>query len=45
MHVTVCEPIEPADWAASADPVGGMMAEWQRRVGEALRRAYARWAQ
>jgi len=38
---TVCEPIFPGDFAASPDPVGEMTAEWRRRVGEALRRAYA----
>lgn len=44
IHVTVCEPIYPADWTASPDPLGGMMGEWERRVGEELGRAYGRWA-
>jgi 1-acyl-sn-glycerol-3-phosphate acyltransferase len=44
IHVTVCDPLDPADWDGIPDPLGGIMSEWQRRVGEALGRAYARWA-
>jgi 1-acyl-sn-glycerol-3-phosphate acyltransferase len=42
IHVTVCEPIHPADWAGSPDPSRAMTGEWSRRVGEALGRAYGR---
>jgi 1-acyl-sn-glycerol-3-phosphate acyltransferase len=42
IHVAVCDPIEPADWESAADPLGAMMEEWRRRVGEALARGYAR---
>lgn len=40
IHVVVCEPISPADFASLPDPVGAMTAEWADRVGAALRQAY-----
>jgi len=40
VHAAVCEPIFPADFAGRPDPAGEMTAEWRRRVGEALARAY-----
>jgi 1-acyl-sn-glycerol-3-phosphate acyltransferase len=40
IHVAVCEPIYPGDWEGVADPLKGMMDEWERRVGEAVARAY-----
>jgi 1-acyl-sn-glycerol-3-phosphate acyltransferase len=40
IHVVVCDPIHPADCEGVSDPVGAMTGEWQRRVGEALGRAY-----
>jgi 1-acyl-sn-glycerol-3-phosphate acyltransferase len=42
IHVTVCAAIHPADWAGVPDPMGAMIEEWERRVGEALARAYGR---
>ena len=39
IHVAVCDPIHPGDFAVLLDPVGAMTAEWRRRVGEALNRA------
>lgn len=42
IHVTVCDAIHPADWADAPDPLGAMTEEWERRVGEALGRAYGR---
>ncbi len=42
IHVTVCDPLDPADWDGTPDPLGGIMSEWQRRVGEALDRAHGR---
>ena len=42
IHVTVCDPLHPADWEGTGDPVGAMTQEWKRRVGEALGRAYGR---
>lgn len=32
----VADPIDPADHAGAADPVGAMTAEWQRRIDAAL---------
>jgi len=40
IRAVVCEPILPGDFADRPDPLGEMTAEWERRVGEALRRAY-----
>jgi len=40
IHVEVCEPIYPADFASVSDPVSAMTAEWANRVAAALRRAY-----
>lgn len=31
-----CDPIFPDDYSAADDPLGEMMAEWRRRVGDAL---------
>ena len=42
IHVSVCDPLYPADWEAAPDPLGAMTEEWRRRVGEALARAYGR---
>jgi 1-acyl-sn-glycerol-3-phosphate acyltransferase len=41
IRAIVCEPIHPADFSGSPDPLGAITAEWRRRVDEALRRAYA----
>jgi len=40
IRAVVGEPIDPAEFAGSPDPVGDMTAEWQRQVGVALQRAY-----
>ena len=42
IHVAVCDPILPAEWGGTPDPLGAMTGEWQRRVGEALARVYGR---
>ena len=42
IHVAVCDPLYPADWEAAPDPLVAMTEEWQKRVGEALARAYGR---
>ena len=35
-----CEPIQPDDFAARADPIGAMTDEWRVRVGRVLREAH-----
>jgi 1-acyl-sn-glycerol-3-phosphate acyltransferase len=40
LHVEVCRPIVPADYADEADPVGAMTAEWRERIDAVLRPWY-----
>jgi len=40
VHVTVGEPILPADFATAADPAQEMMDEWERRIDDALQEIY-----
>ncbi len=42
--VVVCDPILPADFAATPDPLGAMTDEWTRRIGSALEQVYGEWA-